>query len=113
MDPFSQVRYSGNVQYRGENMKRILALVAALAACSTAHAIGIGAKVGTTGIGGDVAMSVFPLVDPRVGWAGGSTRRDHRTPGASYDGKMKLNNLNALLDFHPLGPAFRLTGGVI
>jgi len=98
-------------------MKRALVFAASVftcvAACSTAHAIGIGAKVGTTGIGGDVAMSVFPLVDARVGWAGGSINRSYSTSGASYDGKMKLNNLNALLDFHPLGPSFRLTGGVI
>lgn len=98
-------------------MKRALVFVAAvftyLAACGTAHAIGAGLKIGTTGIGGDVAMSVFPLVDARIGWAGGSLSRSYSTSGASYDGKMKLNNLNALLDFHPLGPTFRLTGGVI
>ena len=94
-------------------MKKILVLLAALAASSTVHAIGIGAKVGTTGIGGDIAMSVFPLVDARIGWAGGSMSRSYSTSGASFDGKLKLNNLNALLDFHPLGPSFRLTGGVI
>ena len=98
-------------------MKRALVFVAAvftyLAACGTAHAIGAGLKIGTTGIGGDVAMSVFPLIDARIGWAGGSLSRSYSTSGASYDGKMKLNNLNALLDFHPLGPTFRLTGGVI
>ena len=98
-------------------MKRALVFVAVLAASFTytgaAHAIGAGLKIGTTGIGGDVAMSVFPLVDARIGWAGGSLSRSYSTSGASYDGKMKLNNLNALLDFHPLGPTFRLTGGVI
>ncbi len=30
-----------------------------------------------------------------------------------YDGKLKLSNLNGFVDFHPLGPIFRLTGGVI
>ena len=98
-------------------MKRILGLAAValigLAASGSAFALGAGLKIGTTGIGGDVAMSVFPLVDARVGWAGGSISRSYSTSGASYDGKMKLNNLNALLDFHPLGPTFRLTGGVI
>src|SRR5258705_10818384 len=111
MDPVSKVRYSGSVQFRGVNMKRILALAASLAACSSAHAIGIGAKVGTTGIGGDVAMSVFPLGDARIGWAGGSLSRSDSTSGARYDGKLKLNNLNAPLDFHPLGPPFPPTRG--
>src|SRR5438105_2979926 len=94
-------------------MKRIAVLAACMVACGSAHAIGVGLKAGTTGIGGDVAMSVFPLVDARIGWAGGSLSRSYSTSGASYDGKMKLNNLNALLDFHPLGPTFRLTGGLI
>jgi hypothetical protein len=107
------VRYAAGVNQGEIKMKRALVFAALLAACGTANAIGIGAKVGTTGIGGDVAMSVFPLVDARLGWAGGSLSRTYNTSGASYDGKLKLNNLNALLDFHPLGPAFRLTGGVI
>jgi hypothetical protein len=97
-------------------MKRTIAFAAAVlavAASGSVHAIGVGLKAGTTGIGGDVAMSVFPLVDARIGWAGGSISRSYSTSGASYDGKMKLNNLNALLDFHPLGPTFRLTGGLI
>ncbi len=94
-------------------MKKILVLLAAFAVSSAAHAIGVGARVGTTGVGGDVAMSVFPLVDARLGWTGGSLSRSYSTSGASYDGKIKLNNFNALLDFHPLGPSFRLTGGVI
>ena len=97
-------------------MKRSIAFAAAVlavAASGSAHAIGVGLKAGTTGIGGDVAMSVFPLVDARIGWAGGSISRNYSTSSANYDGKIKLNNLNALLDFHPLGPSFRLTGGVI
>src|SRR5882672_4598987 len=94
-------------------MKRIAVLAAGLVACGSAHALGVGVKAGTTGVGLDVAMSVFPLVDARVGWAGLKWGLDQNTSGASYKGDLKLNNVNALLDFHPLGPMFRLTGGLI
>jgi hypothetical protein len=94
-------------------MKRTLVFVAALAACGTAQAAGVGVKIGTTGLGIDVAKNVAPLLDVRVGYSGGSIGHDSSTNGASYNGDIKLSNLSALLDFHPLGPLFRLTGGVI
>ena len=94
-------------------MKKILVMVAALAACGTAHALGVGVKVGTTGLGIDVAKNIAPFIDARVGYAGGSIGYDSSTSGASYSGDLKLSNLNALIDFHPLGPLFRLTGGLV
>jgi len=94
-------------------MKRALVLVAALAACGTAQAAGVGVRIGTTGLGIDVAKNIAPLIDARVGYSGGSIGYDASTSGASYQGDLKLSNLNAFLDFKPLGPLFRLTGGVI
>lgn len=94
-------------------MKKALVLAAALAACGSAQAAGVGVKIGTTGLGIDVAKNVAPLLDVRLGYAGGSWGYDANTSGANYKGDIKLSNLNALLDFHPLGPLFRLTGGVI
>lgn len=97
-------------------MKRILraaAVAVTYLACGSAHALGVGVKAGTTGLGLDVAMSVAPLIDARVGWSGLKYGYDQNTSNVSYKGDLKLNNLNALLDFHPLGPLFRLTGGVI
>src|SRR4030095_11958492 len=98
---------------KGENMKKALVLVAALAACGTAQAAGVGVKIGTTGLGIDVAKNIAPLLDARVGYSGGSWGYDANTSGANYKGDIKLSNLNALLDFHPLGPLFRISGGVI
>jgi len=94
-------------------MKRALVMAAALAACGSAHAFGLGVKVGTTGLGIDVAKNIAPLLDARVGYSGGSIGHDTSTSNANYSGDIKLSNLNALLDFHPLGPLFRLTGGII
>jgi hypothetical protein len=94
-------------------MKRFLVLAAALAACGAAQAAGVGVKAGTTGIGVDVAWKLMPLLDARVGYSAMKWGYDKKTSGAEYDGDLKLSNLNVLADFHPLGPLFRLTGGVI
>ena len=94
-------------------MKRALVMAAALATCGTAHAFGLGVKVGTTGLGIDVAKNIAPTLDARVGYSGGSIGYDASTSAASYSGDIKLSNLNALLDFHPLGPLFRISGGLI
>jgi hypothetical protein len=93
-------------------MKNVLVFAAAVLASGAAHAAGVGIRIGTTGLGGDVAFGIAPTLSARVGISGGSVSHTTSTSGASYDGKLKLSNLNGFLDFHPLGP-FRLTGGVI
>lgn len=94
-------------------MKRFLVFVAALAACGTAQAIGIGVRAGTTGIGVDVAKNILPTLDVRVGYSALKWGFDQKTDNVSYDGDLKLSNFSTLLDFHPLGPLFRVTGGLI
>src|SRR3982751_1365548 len=94
-------------------MKKALVFAAALAACGTAQAAGVGVRIGTTGLGVDLAKNVAPLVDVRVGYSGGSLGKDVDTSNAHYTGDIKLSNLNTLLDFHPLGPLFRISGGLI
>ena len=88
-------------------------MAAALAACGTAQAAGIGVRAGTTGIGADVAFNVLPTIDARVGYSGLKWGFDRSTSDFKYDGDLKLSNLNTFLDFRPLGPLFRLTGGLI
>src|SRR3954467_7964871 len=94
-------------------MKKALVFAAALAAGGAAQAAGVGGRIGTTGLGIDLAKNVAPLVDVRVGYSGGSVGHDASTSNVNYTGDIKLSNLNALLDFHPLGPLFRISGGVI
>lgn len=85
----------------------------ALVAAGSAHAAGIGVRAGTTGVGADVAWSVAPTLSARLGYSGLKWDHDVTTnSGVRYDGKLKLSNFNALLDFSPLGP-FRITGGFI
>ena len=89
-----------------------ICVAAALVAAGPAQAAGVGVRAGTLGVGGDVAWSVAPALSARVGYSALTWDRDVSTSRVSYNGDLKLSNLNTLLDFSPLGP-FRLTGGVI
>lgn len=80
-------------------------------AAGSAQAAGVGARIGTTGLGADVAWSVAPTLSARLGYSGGSVNHDVSTD-LTYHGKLKLSNLNTFLDFSPLGP-FRITGGFV
>lgn len=91
---------------------KALTFVAALAAAGSVHAFGVGARVGTTGVGGDVGWSLAPTLSARVGYSALSWSKDVSTDAVRYDGKLKLSNLSGMIDFSPLGP-FRLTGGLI
>jgi hypothetical protein len=93
-------------------MKQILLAATLLAATGVAQAAGVGVRAGTLGVGGDIAWSVAPTLSARLGYSRLDWDRDYSTSSVRYDGQLKLSNLNALLDFSPLGP-FRVTGGVI
>jgi hypothetical protein len=94
-------------------MKKALFFAVALGACGAAQAAGVGIRAGTTGIGADVAWGIAPTLSARVGYSALKWGYDVDTSNARYEGDLKLSNLSGLLDFHPLGPSFRLTGGVI
>jgi len=85
----------------------------ALAAAGSAQAAGFGARIGTTGLGGDFAWDLAPTFSARVGYSGGKVDHDVSTDLTTYHGKLKLSNLNTFLDFAPLGPLFRISGGFI
>jgi len=85
----------------------------ALAVAGSAQAAGFGARIGTTGLGGDVAWDLAPTLSARLGYSGGNVNHDVSTDLTTYHGKLKLSNLNTLLDFAPLGPLFRISGGFI
>ena len=93
-------------------MKSALIAVAMLVTGS-AQAAGVGIRAGTTGIGGDVAFGITPTLSARVGYSALKWGYDVNTSNVNYNGHLKLSNLNGLLDFHPFGPTFRFTGGVI
>ena len=95
-------------------MRRATLAVLSLVAAGSVQAAGIGVRAGTTGVGADVAWDFAPTLSARVGYSALKWNYDVDTSsGIEYDGKLKLSNLNTMVDFHPLGPVFRLTGGVI
>lgn len=94
-------------------MKKAFIFAAALVASGAAQAAGVGLRAGTTGIGVDVAWGIAPTVSARLGYSALNWNYDVSTSNVHYDGDLKLSNLSGLLDFHPLGPVFRITGGVI
>jgi len=84
----------------------------ALAAAGSAQAAGVGLRAGTIGVGADVAFDLAPTLSARLGYSAGNVNHDVTT-NITYHGKLKLSNLNTFLDFAPLGPFFRITGGFI
>ena len=92
---------------------RYSVMALALVTAGSAQAFGIGVRAGTTGLGADVAWSIAPTLSARLGYSGGKFGYDVETDQVNYDGDVKLSNLNALIDFAPLGPLFRISGGFI
>ena len=95
-------------------------LVALLAAGLTlpAHAAPlVAAKVSTLGLGLDAAFPLTDSVDGRIGINSFNRNfsRDVSSSGFTthYSGKLKLQSLEALADWHPWQGGFRLTGGLI
>ncbi len=74
----------------------------------------LAAKAGSLGLGLELTAGISPQVDFRLGANGFSYTDDHRRISQiEYDATAKLRNATALLDWHPGGGAFRLTGGVL
>jgi hypothetical protein len=94
-------------------MKRFTVAALALGVAASAQAAGAGLRAGTTGLGGDIGFSLLPTLSARVGYSGLSYSRSLNVTDVDYDGKLRLNNVNALLDFSPLPGPFRVTGGLI
>ena len=94
-------------------IKAFLVAAAALAAAGSAQAAGVGVRAGTTGVGGDVGFRLMPTLSARLGYSGLSYSRDVDVTDVEYDGRLRLSNLNLLLDFSPLPGPFRITGGFI
>ena len=94
-------------------MKACVAAGLTVGAVASASAAGVGLRAGTTGLGGDIGFSLLPTLSARIGYSGLSYSRSLDVTDVDYDGKLRLNNINALLDFSPLPGPFRVTGGLI
>jgi hypothetical protein len=97
---------------RVKKLQRFLP-IALLLAANGALAAGVGVRAGTTGIGADVAFEVLPTLSTRFGYSWLNFNTSVDSTDVNYDAKTKLSNANLFLDWAPLGPLFRVTGGVI
>lgn len=91
---------------------RTLLLLMTIVLLNTSHAAGLGVRAGTTGLGADFGWGILPTLGGRVGVSGMSFKTDFETTDFNYDADANLANVNAFLDWSPLGP-FRITAGVI
>src|SRR6185503_1637020 len=82
------------------NLAKTFIVAAIFAATFSAQAAGVGARVGTTGVGGDVGFNVAPTLDARVGYSY-FRYKTHYNSDINYDAKFQLSNLNGLLDWSP------------
>src|SRR5512139_32837 len=94
-------------------IKACAVAVAAFGVAGAAQAAGVGLRAGTTGVGGDVGFSLMPTLSARIGYSGLSYNMTVDQTDVKYDAKLRLSNLNLLLDFSPLPGPFRITGGFI
>ena len=92
---------------------RLAAFFSTLLVAGSASAAGVGIRAGTTGIGGDVAFDLVPTLSARFGYSWLNFNTTVESSDVNYDGTLKLSNGNLFLDWAPLGPFFRFTGGLI
>lgn len=89
------------------------ALLTATATTPAAADIGLGARAGTLGLGVDLSYGFTPLFNVRVGLNRFNLGFDFDTDDGDYDADLELDSIHALLDFHPWGGGFRVTGGLL
>lgn len=94
-----------------------LAVVAGLFTPTTAAAqlgrMAFGLKAGTLGFGAEASVGITRHIVFRTGLNRFGMERDEIISDVSYTLSPRLRSVTALLDVHPFGGAFRLSGGVI
>jgi hypothetical protein len=85
-----------------------------LAASPGRAQVAIAGKAGSLGLGLELTVGVSPQVNARLGANGFNYTDNHReVSGIEYDATARLRTATALLDWHPGGYGFRLTGGLV
>lgn len=87
--------------------------IAALTMCVAANAtdVGVSADVGTLGAGLHLIVPTQDNLNVRIGFSGYNYNYDGSTSDVNYDFKLKLQTIDALLDWYPLSGSFHLSGG--
>lgn len=74
--------------------------------------MGIGVKAGTMGVGAEISAALFPNTRFRGGLNYLVWEFDDTIDQIDYTFEPEFNSISALLDIHPFGGAFFLSGGV-
>lgn len=102
---------------RKNPVKAILTALAATAALvsvpAQARDFGLTGSVGTTGLSLHLSTAVTSSVNARVGFNFLHYSHDIDTNNVNYDTKLKLQGLEALADYFPMGNPFRISAGIV
>jgi hypothetical protein len=76
--------------------------------------LGLSTRIGTLGIGVDVAKSIAPQVNGRVGFNFGNIGSNRTDSGINYDAQLNLSSVQLVGDYYPFrSNGFRVTGGLV
>jgi hypothetical protein len=90
------------------------ALILGAAVAGTAHAQWApDVNIGTLGAGAGATIALTGSTSARLAVAGWTFKRDVSESGVDYHAKLKLLNAPMLLDWHPGGGWFRMSGGIV
>lgn len=93
-------------------LKSIAAALAAVVFAGAAGAQSIAGDLGTSGVGLEVGFGINPYLGVRGTYGAGSYSYSYTESDIRYDAKAKPNIGMAILDVHPFGGVFRLSGGM-
>ncbi len=95
-------------------MRHLIFAVILFSAASGANAVdfAIGANAGTPGVGLNATLGLTKKVNVRGLYNFFQYSFDDTENGVDYELDLDLNSFGALLDWHPMGGAFRLSAGV-
>jgi hypothetical protein len=76
--------------------------------------VGVTARVGTLGIGVDVAKSFTSQLNGRLGFNFGSVGFNRTDSGIDYNSQLNLSSVQLFGDYYPINSSsFRITGGLV
>lgn len=73
----------------------------------------VSGKIGTLGLGAEVTAGIAPSINARLGISGFSYSYAGTTDDIEYDYQLTLLSISGLVDWHPSGSGFRISGGLV
>jgi hypothetical protein len=90
-----------------------LAVAVLLSAPAVLADAGVAVRAGTLGLGLDLDFQIVGPLNARIGYSGFNINRTVDQTDVTYDGKLKLSSVTALLDWRPFYGSFRLSAGLL